>query len=185
MAETKRQARMERLIQAAFLDLVQERGFRAVTVQAIADRALINRQTFYNYYHDKYELTDQLVATTFAQLTEFFDRRFTAFTSGASPAVFRHFLEQQEQAAFLSGTNRRRLLTLLDIQYDRQGLAQRCQDYAASRLATLLPARSPVVIQAITGLFAQIFRASLIRGRFLTPGEVADLRATLNRMLAE
>ena len=179
MAETKRQARMERLIQAAFLDLVQERGFRAVTVQAIADRALINRQTFYNYYHDKYELTDQLVATTFAQLTEFFDRRFTAFTSGASPAVFRHFLEQQEQAAFLSG------MTLLDIQYDRQGLAQRCQDYAASRLATLLPASSPVVIQAITGLFAQIFRASLIRGRFLTPGEVADLRATLNRMLAE
>lgn len=49
-------------IRDAFLELVIEHGFDAITIQMIADRAMINRATFYRHYTDKFDLADQLVA---------------------------------------------------------------------------------------------------------------------------
>lgn len=50
-----------RAIEDAFVDLLLEKGFANITVQDIADRALINRKTFYGHYQDKYELAGYLV----------------------------------------------------------------------------------------------------------------------------
>jgi AcrR family transcriptional regulator len=36
----------------ALLDLIQTKGFDAIVVQDIADRAMINRVTFYKHYRD-------------------------------------------------------------------------------------------------------------------------------------
>lgn len=47
-------------IKAAFIDLVHEKGFEAMTVSDIARRCDINRGTFYLHYVDKYDLMNKL-----------------------------------------------------------------------------------------------------------------------------
>lgn len=60
MAEDLRVRRTKRAIKLAFIKLVNEKGFSNVTIKEIAEEAIVNRQTFYNYYQDKYDLTEQL-----------------------------------------------------------------------------------------------------------------------------
>ncbi len=61
-----RVVRTRTAIQDAFTSLVSERGFDAVTVRDIAERAMVNRATFYRHYRDKHDLmrwvTDRVLA---------------------------------------------------------------------------------------------------------------------------
>lgn len=43
-------------LREALIDLIEEKGFDAVTVGDIAKRAMVNRATFYRHYPDKYAL---------------------------------------------------------------------------------------------------------------------------------
>jgi AcrR family transcriptional regulator len=43
-------------LREALIDLIEEKGFDAVTVGDIAARAMVNRTTFYRHYPDKYAL---------------------------------------------------------------------------------------------------------------------------------
>jgi AcrR family transcriptional regulator len=52
--------RTRKLLRTALLDLVEERGFEALTVGEIAERAMVSRAGFYRYYQDKYDLVEQL-----------------------------------------------------------------------------------------------------------------------------
>src|SRR3954453_10600115 len=57
--EDLRVRRTRKLLKGALIELTIEKGFAAVTVQDIADRAMVNRATFYRHYLDKYDLLDQ------------------------------------------------------------------------------------------------------------------------------
>ncbi|WP_124067121.1 TetR/AcrR family transcriptional regulator [Clostridium sp. E02] len=48
-----------RLIRDAFVELLDIKGFSGITISNIADRAMINRSTFYLHYTDKYDLLQQ------------------------------------------------------------------------------------------------------------------------------
>lgn len=58
MAETtdRRVLRSRRLLADALLDLIVEKGYEQITIQEIADRADLNRATFYLHYTSKEEL---------------------------------------------------------------------------------------------------------------------------------
>ena len=60
-ADDLRVIKTRKAIRAAFVSLLLEKGFAAITIQDIADRALVNRKTFYRHYADKYELAAQIV----------------------------------------------------------------------------------------------------------------------------
>jgi AcrR family transcriptional regulator len=47
-------------LREALLDLIEEKGFDAVTVGDIAERAMVNRATFYRHYPDKYALVTSI-----------------------------------------------------------------------------------------------------------------------------
>lgn len=53
--------RTKKMIITAFLSLVQEKGYEAVTIQNIADEAMINRATFYAHFKDKPDLYDYIM----------------------------------------------------------------------------------------------------------------------------
>lgn len=55
----RRVVRTKAIIRAAFTDLIEEKGFDALTVKDITSRAEINRGTFYLHYRDKYDLLEQ------------------------------------------------------------------------------------------------------------------------------
>jgi len=57
--EDLRVRRTRKLLQEALIELTVEKGFGAVTVRDITERAMVNRSTFYRHYLDKYDLLDQ------------------------------------------------------------------------------------------------------------------------------
>jgi AcrR family transcriptional regulator len=59
--------RTRQLLDQAFIDLVKEKGFQAISVQDITGRAGVNRATFYAHFQDKYALLDYSVRTKFRQ----------------------------------------------------------------------------------------------------------------------
>jgi AcrR family transcriptional regulator len=60
--------RTRKLLQQAFLDLFQEKGFASISIQDIAERATVNRATFYAHFADKYELLDSIIREQFQQV---------------------------------------------------------------------------------------------------------------------
>ena len=53
--------RTRKLLTDAFGQLLAEKGLNAVTVQDIAERATVNRATFYAHFVDKYTLFDEMI----------------------------------------------------------------------------------------------------------------------------
>jgi AcrR family transcriptional regulator len=62
--------RTRNLILQAFGDLLTEKGFEAISVQDVTDKAEINRATFYAHFQDKYALLDYTVAQWFRKEIE-------------------------------------------------------------------------------------------------------------------
>jgi AcrR family transcriptional regulator len=57
--------RTRSLIQQAFSELLAEKGFGAITVQDITERAGIHRATFYAHYPDKFALLEETLRSAF------------------------------------------------------------------------------------------------------------------------
>lgn len=70
--------RTRKLLQDAFMALMAEKSFHAISVQDIAERATVNRATFYAHFEDKYALLDQVVG-------EWFQKMLNSRVSAASP----------------------------------------------------------------------------------------------------
>lgn len=60
--------RTRQLLQHAFIELMQEKGFSAISIQEIAERATVNRATFYAHFETKYQLLDSLIREQIRQL---------------------------------------------------------------------------------------------------------------------
>ncbi len=63
-------------IRKAFSELLSEKGFDYITIKEIADRADINRKTFYFYYSGIHELVDEVeneIVTAFEEDLQDFD----------------------------------------------------------------------------------------------------------------
>lgn len=56
----RRIAKTKKAIYRAFAQLLSEKNINDITIKDIADRADINRKTFYNYYDGIYELTSEI-----------------------------------------------------------------------------------------------------------------------------
>jgi AcrR family transcriptional regulator len=59
--------RTRELIVRAFSELVAEKGHTGLTVQEIAERATINRATFYAHFRDQHELLDYFISQAFRE----------------------------------------------------------------------------------------------------------------------
>jgi AcrR family transcriptional regulator len=59
--------RTRQLLEKAFNDLIEEKGFQAISVQDVTDRAGVNRATFYAHFEDKFDLLDYAIRQSFRQ----------------------------------------------------------------------------------------------------------------------
>ncbi|WP_243767692.1 TetR/AcrR family transcriptional regulator [Paenibacillus agricola] len=60
--------RTRQLIREAFRDLLRNKGFDAITIKDIAQRATINRATLYAHYEDKYALLEEITEQAFHEM---------------------------------------------------------------------------------------------------------------------
>ncbi|UUZ83842.1 TetR/AcrR family transcriptional regulator [Paenibacillus sp. P26] len=66
--EDRRTRRTRQLLRQAFMETMRDKGFAAMTIQDITERADVNRGTFYIHYEDKYRLFDEVVRENFRNL---------------------------------------------------------------------------------------------------------------------
>ncbi|MEK5395303.1 TetR family transcriptional regulator [Paenibacillus sp. VTT E-133280] len=69
--------RTKALIREALIDLIDEKGFDAITVRDITTRARINRGTFYSHYQDKFDLMTQCQEEYMDKMKEIFKQNIT------------------------------------------------------------------------------------------------------------
>jgi len=62
--------RTHKFLQEAMIELIMEKGFDAITVGDISERAMINRTTFYRHYQDKYDLVAKIFEDATNRLVE-------------------------------------------------------------------------------------------------------------------
>lgn len=68
----KRILKTKKSLKEALIKLLQEKNFDAIKTTEICDHALVSRNTFYNYYADKYALLEDC----FKDYEEIFSRQF-------------------------------------------------------------------------------------------------------------
>ena len=51
--------RTQKLLREALIALIEERGFDALTIGELTERAMVSRAAFYRNYQDKYDLVNQ------------------------------------------------------------------------------------------------------------------------------
>ncbi|MBZ4016281.1 TetR/AcrR family transcriptional regulator [Streptomyces purpurogeneiscleroticus] len=70
MAEDRRTRRTRRALSNALVELVLERGFSALTVEDITERADVGRATFYSHFRDREDLFARVTAGLLDGLSE-------------------------------------------------------------------------------------------------------------------
>ena len=83
--EDRRSRRSRELLKRSFLELMREKGFTAMTIKDITDRADVHRGTFYAHFPDKFALLEQAIRDKFRFLL---DERLPA-AAGAGPEHLR------------------------------------------------------------------------------------------------
>lgn len=80
--EDLRVRRTRRALQQALIDLTVEKGFSAISVRDITERAMVNRSTFYRHYLGKCELVEQYMHEIYEVVHELVDQGFAARQAG-------------------------------------------------------------------------------------------------------
>ncbi len=62
-----RVVRTRKLLEQAFMELMDEKGFQEITIQDITERATVNRATFYAHFEDKFDMLDSFIRQFFNQ----------------------------------------------------------------------------------------------------------------------
>ncbi|QLL70907.1 TetR/AcrR family transcriptional regulator [Lactobacillus sp. 3B(2020)] len=177
MADLRTQ-RTKKAIVDAFVMLVNQHGFLTETVTEIAKRAMINRQTFYNYYEDKYDLARRLADETLTKFEAISRERLKYLRQQKSvillfqSAVVKEMLVDREQ-----------VLALLKIRSAQANFRERLQLLMSQALLDIDGEFSSLEINVLSNVFIEIFTYCFEHNRLPTETEVKHLRAALNKVL--
>jgi AcrR family transcriptional regulator len=101
----RRVRRTRQLLQEALLALILEKGYDAITVQDVIDRADVGRSTFYAHFQDK----EDLFLSEFEMLRSMFEQHMVAASPGTQDpweltlVMFRHAQDQHRLYKALAG----------------------------------------------------------------------------------
>lgn len=180
--EDLRKRRTKKMITNAFVKLVKERGFVNVTVKDIASEAMINRQTFYNYYQDKYDLTQQLNDQVLEMFNELLRKRAEQINANQS---LLQFYKGFDISALMK--NRDLIQALMSIQFDNNSFRDRLQRLIVSFMKQLkidgLDHLDDLEITFLSNFPIEVINYVLSRQRLLSMDEVHRLRKIFDVIL--
>ena len=130
--------RTRKALQAALIELSVEKGFAKITVRDIAERALVNRATFYRHYLDKNDLLQQYMEEIYQMLDSPQDTTLLekqAKAGGQPPEGLVQMLQKVKQHADF-------FRLMLGPNGDPQ-FVQQIREYIKKRMRQLLPEKTP------------------------------------------
>lgn len=176
MTEDLRVRRTKKAIKTAFIELVNKEGFADVTIKDIAERAIINRQTFYNYYQDKYDLTEKLNDEYLEMLKGVIQRRVQELKDTDRTLPFlSDFYKSADFTKILA--SREAILALMSIQYNQNSFKDRLRQLFIDTIQEQLAIEFTDLDIAVIGSF-YINMISFIAKHNVKPTEqdLAELR---------
>lgn len=126
----RRVTRTRKAIYQAFLDLLNSKGYEALTVQDIIDQADVGRSTFYTHYESKESLLDQLCQELFHHL---FERQDQVTTQEYLAHLFEHFHKNQDRIASLLLSNNEYFTRLLRAELEHDVYPMIARSYLADQ----------------------------------------------------
>ena len=135
MAEDRRVQRTRKLLREALMELVLEKGYDAITVQDITDRANLGRATLYLHYRDKEDLLYNSLEEIIDELTQLVESRIALATDGESLSPY--------QIAFTHAAENADLYRVLLSGQGATNLQARLRDYIAGTVQLVIEANLP------------------------------------------
>ncbi|MRH89922.1 TetR family transcriptional regulator [Nocardia sp. SYP-A9097] len=181
--EDRRRRRSRRLLSEAFVALVLERGFAAVKVEDIAERADVGRATFYTHYTDKDALFDEIVTDLVGRMQERLEPTLVAsaegFTGKPVLELFRHAAEERDAYRILlrgEGDGR----ALRRFVEDRTGAAAEIFEARAAANGTTLRIDGRVLARAWVGEMLAVMEWWLESEDRMSPEDVTAMLLNLS-----
>jgi AcrR family transcriptional regulator len=87
------------------VELIEERGFEALTVSELVERAMVSRAAFYRAYEDKYDLVEQIYEEQVQALRDTVASRITEHPPQTWVAFFEHVAAYERLYRALLGRN--------------------------------------------------------------------------------
>lgn len=177
--EDLRKRRTKKAITDAFVKLVNERGFVNVTVKDIAKEAIINRQTFYNYYQDKYDLTEQLNNEVLNLFNQLLQKRIRQINTDQS---LLQFYKSIDTGALIEQHDLIR--ALMSIQFDNNSFRNRLQKLVISFLKKIdHESFDDLELNFVSNFYIEMINYMLTRSRLLSLDDITRLRKIFDLIL--
>lgn len=165
----RRSQRTRRLLSEAFVELLREKGYSAITVSDIIERANIGRSTFYSHYRDKEDLfvneLDRVIEVLSHHVPEQQEMPFFP-----SLGLFRHVGEEYELYKALIWTPGIDLL----IKHMQTSLSQRIeQGLQKNEKGSDIP--PPIVANFIAGSFLTLLKWWLENKMVYSPEQMDEI----------
>ena len=161
-------------IREAFKSLVCELSYEKVTVKAIADRARINRNTFYLHY----ETTDDVLREIQAEHSaEYIGRvKNLTYTENLGELVRNFFEYNEAQDDFF-----KRVTCDSRFDYIREGMQKKVSAHTHEKSASLREKDASIqnIVRAYTTTVLTLYRQWVADGRKIPMGEMIALATTL------
>ncbi|GHO96803.1 transcriptional regulator [Reticulibacter mediterranei] len=170
--------RTQKLIWDAFIVLVEERSFDAITVGEITSRAMVSRTAFYRYYQDKYDLVEkmfeEIVRSVNSEMDLFRRDVVDAFDGQYRPKSWKQLFEYAEAL-----TVPEPLVTFFEhvIEYEqlyRALLGKKGSSWFVTRMREYL---AEIIGERLQELVMMLNRKPLVEARAFADGFVATLIA--------
>ncbi|KAF9132514.1 hypothetical protein BGX30_012635 [Mortierella sp. GBA39] len=185
----RRIVRTRLVIRDALTELIEEKGFEAVSVKDITTRANINRGTFYLHYRDKFDLLEQseaeviegiIAIITKATSEDLETYRETGISVSLIVTVFEYI---EEHAAFLKAI----LGPKGDVSFQSQLKAMFRKNLLEKNLSPLIRKENLQVpaeyfLSYVSSAHLGIIQQWLMSGRQETPAEMARILSLLTRI---
>ncbi len=180
-ATNLRVRRTQKLLREALIELIEERGFDALAVGEITERALVSRAAFYRNYQNKYDLVEQIFAEAIQALFNAVSERGTEHPPQIWVRFFEHIVEYERLYRALLGRKGspwfvlKMRASLIDLVKENARLPH--WQPVADR--SIYPASDEFVPDIVATMFVEAITWWLEQGRPYTPQEIAKRCALL------
>jgi AcrR family transcriptional regulator len=168
--------RTQKLLREALIELIEERGFDALTVGEITARAMVSRAAFYRNYQDKYALVEQIFAEAMQALFDAVAEPGTAHSPQIWVRFFEHIAEYERLYRALLGRKgspwfvQKMRASLVDLVKEFGRLVPQWQSSAAP---PIYPASDEFIPDLVATMLVEAITWWLEQGRPYPPDEIA------------